>query len=47
LPVTLGFKHKLEYFMELWRATWNQLAGRMRPAGRGLDSTGLIEQKWL
>jgi len=28
-------------FSQHWRAAWNHSAGRMRPAGRGLDSTDL------
>jgi len=34
---------KTTIYVGRWRATWNPLAGRMRPAGRGLDSTGLVE----
>ena len=37
----LDFLHNIisKIFSQHWRATWNQLAGRMRPADRGLDST--------
>jgi len=33
---------KTTIYVGRWRATWNPLAGRMRPAGRGLDSTALV-----
>jgi len=32
---------KTTIYVGRWRATWNPLTGRMRPAGRGLDSTAL------
>jgi len=33
---------KTTIYVGRWRATWNPLAGRMRPAGHGLDSTDLV-----
>jgi len=33
--------HISNKFSQHWRAAWNQSAGGMRPADRGLDSTGL------
>ena len=41
LSFTWFFTQISNKFRQYWRAAWNQSAGRMRPAGRGLDSTEL------
>ena len=42
-PFFWNLETKTTIYVGQWRATWNPLAGRMRPAGRGLDSTALSQ----
>jgi len=41
VPYNIGTVLETTIYVRRWRATWNPLAGRMRPTGRGLDSTAL------
>jgi len=42
LSFTLFFTLISNKFSQDWQAAWNPSGGRMRPAGRGLDSTDLM-----